>query len=131
MKQRKQGIRASVSSDRHIQEVEAVVQENDSPMPAATELALLHKVRPDLVDSCMKEHHDEAEYQRTRFTRIDRFVFLERLLGLLAAVVLTLVAFWVSYLLAIAGHDWPSCVISGGTIVGIVAAILNRNRSSK
>lgn len=129
MRQKKQGVRAELSANAHVREVETVVQESDSPVPTASELALLHKIRPDLVDHCIREHQIEAEYQRKRFYRIDWFVFAERFLGLIFAVVLTLVAFVVSYFLAIAGHDWPACVISGGTIVGIVAAILNKNKT--
>ncbi len=128
MKQKKQGVRAELDDNSGVREVQAVVQESDSPVPAASELEHLHRIRPDLVDHCIKEHQIEAEYQRQRFRRLDSFVFAEHLLGLILAGSLTLVAFWVSYLLAMSGHEWSACVISGGTIVGIVTAILKQNQ---
>ncbi len=129
MRQKRQGVRAELAANSHVRELEAVVQESDSPMPAASELALLHKIRPDLVDHCIKEHQIEAEYQRKRFRRIDCFVFAERFFGLICASGITIAAFVVAYLLAMADHELPACVVVGGTLGGIVAAILNQRKA--
>ena len=127
MKQRNRGIKAAITPDHKLRELEAIEQEVESPTPGAAELERLHRFRPDLVDHCVAEHKDEIVYQRKRLNRLDLFVFAERMLGLLAVTGLSLAAFGISYLLAMAGHEWTACVISGGTIVGIVTAILKRN----
>ena len=110
-------------SDR---EVQVAVQNEDSPLPVAEELKQLHDFRPDLVDVAVQQSIAEYEHRRARESKIDKYVFRERILGLVSAVVLSLVAFVISAYLAMNDHELTASVISGGTLVSIVAAILKR-----
>lgn len=110
-------------SDR---EVQVAVQNEDSPLPVAEELKQLHEFRPDLVDVAVQQSIAEYEHRRSRESKIDKYVFRERILGLVSAVVLSLAAFGISTYLAMNDHELTASVISGGTLVSIVAAILKR-----
>lgn len=123
--QKKRGVRA-VAKGQEIQEFEAVEQEEESSLPAAVELERLHSFRPDLVDTSVELYKEEVAVQRKRINKVDNFVFIERMAGLIFSVALVALAFYVSYVLAMAGHDAVACVVSGGTLVSIVATILKR-----
>lgn len=125
MPQKKRGVRA-IAQGREIQQIEAVEQEIDSPLPAAEELQKLHSFRPDLVDTSITLYKEEVSVQRKRVDKIDNFVFIERMAGLILAVGVICLAFYASYILALSGHDSVAMVISGGTLVSIVATILKR-----
>lgn len=51
-------------------------------------------------------------------------VFTERLLGIIAGLAIGCTALWLSYLLAMAGHDAVAGVIGGTTVVGLVGAFV-------
>lgn len=110
-------------SDRELQ---VAVHQEDSPLPAADELRRLHEFRPDLVDVAVQQSVAEFEHRRGREVKIDRYVFIERVGGLVCAFILSLAAFSLSVYLAMNGHEPTACVISGGTLASIVAAILKR-----
>ena len=108
------------------EQLEVVAKEEDAPLPSADELAKLHSFRPDLVDVSVSEAREEIAHRRARDTKVTEYVFIERILGLVIAFILPCIAFWVSYRLAMAGHETTASVISGGTLVSIVVAILKR-----
>lgn len=108
------------------QQLELVAKEEDAPLPSADELAKLHSFRPDLVDVAVKESRDEIAHRRKQEIKVSLYVFIERMLGLIFATLLTGASLWVSYLLAMSNHDVAAGVIFSGTLASIVAAILKR-----
>ena len=108
------------------QQLEVVAKEEDAPLPSADELAKLHSFRPDLVDVAVKESRDEIAHRRKQEIKVSLYVFIERMLGLIFATLLTGASLWVSYLLAMSNHDVAAGVIFSGTLASIVAAILKR-----
>lgn len=108
------------------QQLELVAKEEDAPLPSADELAKLHSFRPDLVDVAVKESRDEIAHRRKQEIKVSLYVFIERMLGLIFATLLTGASLWVSYLLAMSNHDVAAGVIFSGTLASIVVAILKR-----
>lgn len=108
------------------QQLEVVAKEEDAPLPSADELAKLHSFRPDLVDVAVKESREEIAHRRKQEIKVSLYVFIERMLGLIFATLLTGASLWVSYLLAMSNHDVAAGVIFSGTLASIVAAILKR-----
>lgn len=118
--------------DNRISELQVVHQEDDTPLPPAEELGKLLRLDQDyqldksLLNITIDMVKEQNASRRARENKVDWFVFIERMVALLLVLVLTLSAFYVSYLLALAGHEWTAAVVSGGTLVLIISAILKR-----
>lgn len=111
-------------------EVSIHTQETDSPILPVAQLEQLHQFRPDLVDFVVEQTKAEAEHRRKQSNRINTFVFVEHLLGIVASFAIGLVG--------VAGgiyaglHGQP---VLGGTIVtvclGTLAVAFLRGRPRK
>ena len=113
MTRRQTGAKVTQGKDRS--EIQVVQQEEDTPLPPAEELERLKRIDEGLVTKTIEMVEVENKFRRRRQDRVDLFVFTERILALLIVTAITGVAFYASYLLGMAGHEWPACVISGGT----------------
>ena len=120
MTRRQTGAKVTQAKDRS--EIQVVQQEEDTPLPPAEELERLKRIDDGLVTKTIEMVEVENNFRRKRQNRVDLFVFAERII--VAAI--TGVAFYASYLLGMAGHEWPACVISGGTLGMIISAIFKR-----
>jgi hypothetical protein len=90
---------------------ELVVQAHDTDaliLPVA-QLEALNRFRPDLIDVVIEETRAEAHHRRTQEARINRFVFIERVLGQVSAIVLAIVG--------VSGALYAG--LNGATAVGI------------
>lgn len=124
MTRRQTGAKVTQGKDRS--EIQVVQQEEDTPLPPAEELERLKRIDEGLVTKTIEMVEVENKFRRRRQDRVDLFVFTERILALLIVTAITGVAFYASYLLGMAGHAWPACVISGGTLGMIISAIFKR-----
>ena len=64
------------------QSLQLTSQDSDSPILPVSQLRLLHEFRPDLVDWVVKRTEEESIFRRSRQNRIDGFVFVERIGGM-------------------------------------------------
>lgn len=78
--------------DANGSEVAVSSHDSDSPILPVAQLEQLHTFRPDLVDFVVKQTQLEAEHRRARTSRVDRYVFIERLLGMACAVTVSVIA---------------------------------------
>lgn len=124
MTRRQTGAKVTQGKDRS--EIQVVQQEEDTPLPPAEELERLKRIDEGLVTKTIEMVEVENKFRRRRQDRVDLFVFTERILALLIVTAITGVAFYASYLLGMAGHEWPACVISGGILGMIISAIFKR-----
>lgn len=100
----------------------------DSPLLPAANLQQLAAIDPKLVDWVVEQTQKEAEFRRGEVHRTNNFVFVERIAGICAAVILALTGLGVVVYLAMNGHDWVAGVIGGGALVGLVSAVLSRKK---
>ncbi|WP_143694856.1 hypothetical protein [Variovorax sp. JS1663] len=84
----------------------------------------LHQIAPDRVPWVFDETTKEGNFRRSETTRVNTFVFVERLLGIVAGLVIGFCALYASYHLAMANHDAVAGVIGGTTVVGLVSAFV-------
>ena len=124
MTRRQTGAKVTQGKDRS--EIQVVQQEEDTPLPPAEELERLKRIDEGLVTKTIEMVEVENKFRRRPQDRVDLFVFTERIFALLIVTAITGVAFYASYLLGMAGHEWPACVISGGTLGMIISAIFKR-----
>jgi hypothetical protein len=107
--------------DRHL----TVSQhDTDAPILPVAQLEKLHQFYPDAVPWVIDEASKEGQFRREESGRINTFIFIERIAGLLAGFSIGAIALSISYLLAMAGHDWVASVIGGTTVVALVGAFI-------
>lgn len=107
---------------------QVTAHETDSPILPVGQLEQLHRFRPDLVDWVLRRTEAEAEERRRRQRRIDRFIFIERVGGLIGGIVVALAGMSAAVYLVVHGAQAVAAVIGGGTLVSIVSIIITGRR---
>ena len=64
--------------------------ETDSPIIPVPQLERLHTFKPDAVDWMLKQTEIEATYRRNEEHRVNSFIFIERLVGQIFALIIGL-----------------------------------------
>jgi hypothetical protein len=105
--------------------------ETDSPVLPVAQLEQLHAFRPDLVDWVKDQTEQEAVSRRERRNRVDMFILIERLSGLVAGLIISCVGIGAAVYLALNGQPTVASVIGGGTLVGLVAVLVQGKKTSK
>ncbi len=110
-----------------------VVQDNhsDSPLLPIDGIERLHAIRPDRVDWVFEQTQIEAETRRREQLRLNSFVFIERLAGMLAALLIGIFGIGGGIYAALKGHDWLGGVVATTTIGTLAVAFLNRRNGNK
>jgi hypothetical protein len=102
----------------------------DSPILPAANLKELQLIDPSLVGWVIRETEVEATHRRTESSRINKFVFIERMSGVVAATLATVLGFVMATYMVLQGHDWAGVAIGGGTLVTIVTVLVQHNKKS-
>ena len=74
-----------------INEITVHDHESDSPVIPIAQIERLHSFQPDKVDWVFQQTEAESLARRKETSRIHHFVFLERILGLISALLIALV----------------------------------------
>lgn len=106
-------------------------QDSDALILPVPQLQALHDFRPDLVDLVVQETRLEAAHRRKQETRINVFVFVERLLGQLAAIALAVLGISGGIYAALQGQPWLGGVIVTATIGTLAVTFVRRSKSGK
>ncbi|MGL4349395.1 MAG: hypothetical protein ACRC8Q_09135 [Aeromonas sp.] len=88
--------------------------DSDAPFLPVAQLQQLHSFRPDLVDFVVEQTKLEAEHRRGMTTRINRYVLIERIFGMLCSVIVCGIAVIGGGYVALQGQP-----IVGGTIASV------------
>ena len=99
-------------------------------MPIAQILELKEHL-PERVDFVFEQTRLEAEHRRTQESRINLFVFTERLIGSVFGLVTVGAAFWFAYVMAMANKDWVASIVVGTTLVSVVATFVAGRSAEK
>ena len=105
--------------------------ETDSPVLPVAQLEQLQAFRPDLVDWVRDQTENEAVARRTRQSRVDFFIFVERIAGLVAGTLISCLGMGAAIFLALNGQPAIAGVIGGGTLVGLVTVLVQGKKSAK
>ena len=106
------------------------VHDTNSPILPVSQMAELHKFRPELVDWVLAETERRERWEETRIWRTDRFIFLERILGQLGGILIAIVGLASATVMALNGHDWAAGTVGSGTLLGIVSLIVTGRKAS-
>ena len=109
-----------------------VVQDNhsDAPLIPISGIERLHAIRPDKVDWIFEQTQIEADNRRHEQSRINIFVFIERIGGILAAMCIGICGIVGGIYAALQGHDWLGGVVATATIGTLAVAFLRRGNTS-
>jgi len=105
-----------------------VVQDNhsDAPLLPIAGIERLHAVRPDRVDWVFEQTQIEAETRRKEQCRINTFVFVERMAGIIAAASIGVCGIVGGIYAGLQGHDWLGGILATATIGTLAVAFLKR-----
>lgn len=106
-------------------------QDSDALILPVPQLQALHDFRPDLVDLVVQETRLEAAHRRKQEARINVFVFVERLLGQVAAIALAVLGISGGIYAALQGQPWLGGVIVTATIGTLAVTFVRRSKSGK
>lgn len=102
-------------------------QETDSPILPVAQLQQLHDFRPDLVDFVIEQTKKEAEHRRTQDSRVNWFIFVERIFGQLAAILVATLGVGGGIYTGLEGQPWLGGTIASVTIGTLAVAFISRN----
>jgi len=109
---------------------ELTVQQHDtdSPVIPIAQIEQLHQFRPDLVDWVFTQTQREAEHRRSEVKRVNLFVFIERIIGQIFALLIGLAGIIGGVYAAINGQAWAGGTIASLAITGLAAVFLTGKR---
>jgi len=97
----------------------------DSPLLPAANLQQLQQIDPALVKWVVDQTEFEANHRRAETTRVNSFVFAERISGVIAGAVVAIFGLAISGFLIFNGHDWPGVALGGATLATIVTVLVH------
>lgn len=100
------------------------LNETDSPIIPIAHLERLHQFRPDIVDWVIKQTQAEGEHRRSESTRVNTFIFIERIFGQVFAFLIGLAAIAVGGYMALHGQPWAGATIASIAITGLAGVYL-------
>ncbi len=111
-------------------EISATNTVTDAPIVPIEQLERMHAFRPDLVDWYIQETSFEAQKRREGRDRVNLYVFIERVLGLIFGLLVAVLGIGGGIYLGLHGRDVAASIIGGGSLATIVSAfIYGRNKS--
>lgn len=91
----------------------------------------LQQIAPERVDWVFEQTEKEADARRSEHIRVNTLVFVERMAGLIFALIVAGLGLGSSIYLAMHDHDVVAGVIGGTTLVGLVTAFISAKRNSR
>lgn len=111
-------------------QLQVTAHDTDSPVLPVAQLKALQEFRPDLIDWVLQQTEAEATFRRSRQTRVDRYVFTERILGQVAGTLIAAFGLGIACYLAVTGHENAAIAVGGGTLVSIVTVLVSGRKPS-
>lgn len=100
--------------------------DSDSPILPVAQLEQLHSFRPDLVDFVIKQTELEAEHRRKQVVRVDYFIFTERVVGMVCAVVVCSIGVVGGGYVGLHGQPWLGGVIASAALGTLAVAFVRK-----
>lgn len=103
----------------------------DSPILPAANLLQLQQIDPTLVQWVVKQTEIEADHRRSENSRVNTYIFVERISGVVAGAGVAVLGFLVGAYLVVNGHEWAGVALCGTTLATIVAVLVTKRHSSQ
>lgn len=96
----------------------------DAPLLPVEQIAQLKQIAPERVDWVFDQTQIESKFRRDETKRINTFTFIERICGLIFALVIAIIGLGASVYCAINSREVVASVLGGATLVGLVTAFI-------
>ena len=98
--------------------------ETDSPLLPVAQLERLQQFKPDAVDFVIEQTKIEADYRRTENHRVNTFVFIERVIGQVFALLIGLTGIVSGAYVAVHGQPTAGATIASLSLTGLAVVFL-------
>jgi uncharacterized membrane protein len=105
--------------------------ETDCPILPVPQLQQLQQFKPEAVDWVMEQTKKEAEFRRAEGKRVNTFVFIERLVGQIFALLIGLAGILGGAYVAIKGQPAAGATIASLSIGGLAAVFLTGRKGNE
>lgn len=105
--------------------------ETDSPLIPVALLERLHRFKPEGVDWVMQQTEIEAENRRVENRRVNKFVFINRVLGQVFAFFIGLAGICGGAFVAVNGSPWAGGIIASLAMTGLAGVFLTGKRTNE
>jgi hypothetical protein len=105
--------------------------ETESPILPVPQLENLHRFKPEAVDWVIKQTQIEAEHRRVENKRVNTFIFVERLIGQIFALIIGLAGIGAGAYVALGGQPVAGGTIASLSIGGLAAVFLTGRITNK
>ena len=106
-------------------------QDTDALILPVPQLEALHNFRPDLVDVVIQETRAEAAHRRRQESKVNTFIFIERMFGQIVALLLAGAGISGGIYAALHGLEWIGVSIVLATIGTLGVAVINKFKQTK
>lgn len=106
-------------------------QDTDALILPVAQLEALQRFRPDLIDIVVQETRAEAAHRRTQDSKVNFYIFVERVLGQLLAIVLAGFGILGGGYVGLNGEPWLGGTIVTVTVGTLAVTMLKRNQKGK
>lgn len=105
-------------------------QEADSPIIPVEQLERLNLFKPSAVDWVIKQTQTEAEFRRRETSRVNKYIFVEHLVGQIFALIIGMVGVISGSIVAYNGQQVAGAVIASIAIAGLIIVFLTGRKKS-
>jgi len=109
---------------RRDSELTVAQHETDSPILPVAQLEHLNKFKPDAVDWVIHQTQVEAEHRRFEERRVNTFLFIERVLGQIFALLIGFSGISGGAYVALQGQPWAGGTIASLAVTGLAVVFL-------
>lgn len=105
-------------------ELAATSTTTDAPLLPLEQIERLAQLRPDKVDWVFEQTQIESKHRREETSKINTYIFIERLAGLVFALLIAVLGLSLATYLAMNGKEIVAGIIGGTTLVGLVTTFI-------
>lgn len=103
----------------------------DAPLLPMQQMRQLQELSPARLEWMFNETEIEAKHRRSENRRINTMIFIERVLGLFFALVVTVLGLGSAVYCAQIDREITAGIIGGATLVGLAVAFISGHKSEK
>lgn len=96
----------------------------DSPILPIEQIERLQQIAPHRVEWVFEQTQIESESRRSGNRRVNLMIFIERMAGLVFALLIAILGLGVATYLAMNDKALVASIVGGGTLVGLVTAFV-------
>lgn len=101
----------------------------DAPLLPIEQLARLKEIAPEKLEWMFQKTEQEIEFRHTETRRVNTMTFIDRMAGLVFALLVAAGGIGGAIYLAMHDKSWVAAIIGGATLVGLVTAFIAARRS--